>query len=85
MKYRNAAEILPERLLQELQIYAGGELLYIPKDGAKKEWGAASGSKAFYVERNQRIRERFKEGSTITELSEQYGLAYSTVKKIIYQ
>ena len=31
MKYKNAAEILPERLLKELQTYTEGELLYIPK------------------------------------------------------
>lgn len=38
MKYINAAEILPEKLLRELQTYADGELLYIPKASAKKEW-----------------------------------------------
>ena len=31
MKYINAAEVLPETLLKELQSYVDGELLYIPK------------------------------------------------------
>lgn len=31
MKYVNAAEILPDKLLKELQGYIDGELLYIPK------------------------------------------------------
>ena len=31
MKYRNAAEVLPERLLKEIQAYMEGEVLYIPK------------------------------------------------------
>ena len=53
MKYINAAEILPERLLRELQTYIDGELLYIPKSSTKKEWGAVSGSRAFYQERNR--------------------------------
>jgi septum formation topological specificity factor MinE len=30
MKYRNAAEILPENLLEEIQKYVKGDLLYIP-------------------------------------------------------
>lgn len=47
MKYINAAEILPENLLKELQAYADGELLYIPKISTKREWGAASGSRLF--------------------------------------
>ena len=32
MQYRNAATVLPLRLLREIQSYAGGELLYIPAD-----------------------------------------------------
>ena len=31
MKYRNATELLPALLLQELQQYAQGEILYVPK------------------------------------------------------
>lgn len=53
MKYINAAEILPERLLKELQTYIDGEVVYIPKSSMKKEWGAASGSRTFYQERNR--------------------------------
>lgn len=30
MKYVNAAEILPEHLLKELQTYIDGDVLYIP-------------------------------------------------------
>lgn len=85
MKYINAAEILPEKLLRELQTYADGELLYIPKASAKKEWGASSGSKLFYQERNQTLRKLFQEGCSVEMLAKQYGLAYSTVKNIIYQ
>ena len=48
MKYLNAAGILPEHLLKELQKYVDGEILYIPKASSKKEWGAVNGSRAFY-------------------------------------
>ncbi|MDE6387571.1 MAG: hypothetical protein K2L82_07175 [Lachnospiraceae bacterium] len=84
MKYINAAEILPERLLKELQTYIDGEVVYIPKSSTKKEWGADSGSRTFYRERNKEIRRLYKEGSSIDTLMKQYSLAYSTIKKIIY-
>lgn len=85
MKYINAAEILPENLLKELQAYADGELLYIPKVSEKREWGAASGSRLFYQVRNEEIRKLFQEGCSIKMLSEQYGLAHSTIKNIVYR
>ncbi len=84
MKYINAAEILPEQLLEELQTYIDGSVLYIPKVSTKKEWGTMSGARTFYQERNREIQKRFNEGYSIDILSEQYGLAYSTIKKIIY-
>lgn len=85
MKYRNAAEILPSGLLREIQCYVEGELLYIPRCESKQEWGAISGSKQFYLDRNGRIRELFDSGMTLGELAQQFGLSSSTIKKIIYQ
>lgn len=85
MKYTNAAEVLPSGLLREIQCYIEGELLYIPKSESKQEWGAVSGSKRFYSERNSRIRELFDGGMPIEKLAEKFGLSGSTIKKIIYQ
>ena len=84
MKYKNAAEILPEKLLRELQTYIDGDVLYIPKASGKKEWGTVSGSRAFYQERNKEIQRLYKDGYSLDVLSEQYNLAYSTIRKIIY-
>ena len=85
MKYKNAAEILPPALLQEIQYYIEGELLYIPKSESKLEWGEVSGSKKFYSERNSRIRGLFHDGVPIEELAKKFGLSGSTIKKIIYR
>lgn len=85
MKYINAAEILPEKLLKELQTYIEGEVLYIPKTSTKKQWGSISGSRLFYLERNKEIQRLYKEGHSIDVLAKRYGLAYSTIKKIIYR
>lgn len=84
MRYQNAAEILPERLLKELQTYVEGELLYVPRASTKKDWGADSGSRAFYRERNQEIKRLYAEGVSIEALEKHYRLAESTIKKIIY-
>ena len=85
MKYKNAAEILPPGLLQEVQFYIEGELLYRPRSDTKQEWGALSGSKKFYSERNNQIRELFHGGGSVEELAKKFGLSGSTIKKIIYQ
>ena len=84
MKYLNAAEILPEHLLKELQMYVDGEILYIPKTSSKKEWGAVNGSRIFYQKRNKEIQRLFQLGYSIDALADRYGLAYSTIKKIVY-
>ena len=84
MKYVNAAEILPERLLRELQSYIDGDVLYVPKYSSKKKWGTVSGSRIFYGERNREIQRLYREGCSMEALSEKYGLAHSTIRKIIY-
>lgn len=84
MKYKNAAEILPERLVRELQTYLDGELLYVPKASAKKEWGAESGTRTFYRERNEEIKKLYRDGASMDALAKRYRLADSTIKKIIY-
>lgn len=85
MKYRNAADILPEELLSEVRKYAAGELLYVPREEARSEWGAASGARAFYAARNQEIRHKYHEGKRIGELADEYGLSTDTIRRILYK
>ena len=86
MKYRNASEILPDDLLKELQKYAPGEILYIPSDKGRKKWGADTGARRFYEQRNEEIRHKyFNRKITIDALSEEYGLSDETVRKILYR
>ncbi len=49
MKYTNAADVLPEELLNEILNYVNGELLYIPVAGKKQKWGENSGSRDYYT------------------------------------
>jgi hypothetical protein len=85
MKYKKADEILPERLLKELQAYVSGELIYIPSlEGKRRGWGERTGSKEYLRRRNMEIRSRFRQGSTIDQLTEAFCLSYDSIKKIVY-
>ncbi len=84
MKYINAADVLPEKLLKELQTYVKGDLLYVPCDLVQKGWGEKSGSRSYYLKRNSEIKKKYREGNSISQISDLYGLAFDTVKKIIY-
>ena len=86
MKYINAAEVLPESLIKQIQEYISGDLLYIPQGtlSEKKKWGEKSGSRQYYAMRNSEIKSHYKQGKSIMELAEAYGLSFETVKKILY-
>lgn len=85
MKYVNAAEVLPEQLLIEIQKYITGQMIYIPNGNIQKSWGEKSGSRSFFEIRNKQIKEAYQGGKSIEELSETFGLAYETIRKIIYK
>jgi len=85
MKYRNASDILPDRLLKELQKYVSGEALYVPADRERKEWGSGSGARAYYRQRNEEIQLRFFRGAKPDELAEAYHLSAETIRKIVYK
>lgn len=84
MKYRNAREMLPEPLLQDIQQHVQGELLYIPK-AQRAAWGSGTGAKSFYATRNASIRKEFSHGATPTDLGGTFFLTEDAVKKIVYK
>ena len=86
MRYRNASDIFPDELLKEIQKYSAGEMIYIPEQSNnKKGWGEKSGARDYYVTRNAEIRSKYKEGKSIQELSEEYGLSHDTIRRILYK
>ena len=56
MKYENAKDILPASLLKEVQKYAEGKAIYIPKCEKTKGWGEASGYREKLNKRNALIQ-----------------------------
>ncbi|BBH24268.1 hypothetical protein Back11_56130 [Paenibacillus baekrokdamisoli] len=60
MKYVNADIIFPEELLNEIQKYIHGGMVYVPKpQGLRKKWGGNSGSRQYLNLRNNEIRQNF--------------------------
>lgn len=84
MKYRNAADVLPEELLAQVQKYAAGELLYVPTPEKQKNWGEKTGFREKLLRRNRVIRSLYQSGSTISELAEDFYLSVDSIKKIVY-
>ncbi len=84
MKYENAKDILPESLLKQVQLYAEGKVIYIPKRGNAKGWGEASGCREKLDRRNTLIRSRYASGRSVLEIAEEFYLSPETVKKLVY-
>ena len=84
MKYKNAADILPDKLLREIQKYASGEALYIPQAEKKSGWGEKSGAREYYEKRNAQICARYANGETVDALSTKYGLSPKSIRNILY-
>jgi len=85
MKYKNASDVLPDDLLKEVQKYAAGETLYFPKDKERKRWGEATGSRAFFQERNAKIRVKYLRKMSIEHLADEYNLSVETIRKIVFK
>ena len=83
-RYKNAADVLPDELLKQLQQYAAGDILYVPSPDKRQSWGS-SGTREHYEKRNAEIRRLYNHGSSVNALAEQFHLAPETIRKIIYK
>ena len=85
MKYKKASDVLPEDLIKEVQKYAAGETLYFPKDRARKNWGEITGARSFYQQRNEQIRQKYLNKTSIAHLADEYCLSVETIRKIVFK
>jgi Mor family transcriptional regulator len=82
----NARDVLPPDLLNEVQNYISGDLIYIPKQADNKAaWGQISGIREEVRHRNQYIFEQYKSGVTVDELMAEHCLSEASIKKIVYR
>ncbi|WP_141502956.1 CD3324 family protein [Paenibacillus luteus] len=86
MKYVSASDILPEKLLREIQNYIHGKTLYIPAPkGCRKKWGHESGQREYLLNRNSEILKLFRQGMNVEQLASSYCLSHDSIKKIVYK
>lgn len=86
MKYINAKEILPDKLIKELQEYVQAGYVYVPaKNEQHKSWGELSGYRKELSKRNSIIISEYRNGAPIEELADRYYLSIYAIRKIIYK
>lgn len=84
MSYQNLIDLLPKELLEQIQQYVDGKVIYIPKKQEnKKQWGENTNTKKFLAERYCRICEDYNNGMNIRQLAEKYFLAEKSIQRII--
>ncbi len=66
MSYKRADDILPENILEILQMYVSGEAIYVPKKKeCRKRWGSSTGVNETLRIRNEQILEQHRGGTSI--------------------
>ena len=82
MSYIKAEDILPKELLETIQQYVHGQLIYIPCK-EKQEWGSSTNSKVFFRERNERIFDSFNSGTSAKDLALLFSLSEKSIQRIL--
>jgi len=84
LNYKNGKDVLPPSLLQELQKYINGELIYIPKQQERRAaWGELSGSRKMIQRRNEDIYRHYLRGLTLADLEKKFHLSVESLRKIV--
>lgn len=85
MVYKNGKDILPIELLEEVQKYIQGEIIYIPKrKNERARWGEINGTMKLMKDRNSEIYSLYKKGFTIEDLIKLYNLSEDSIRRIVY-
>lgn len=84
MKYKNANDILPTELVEEIQKYVQGEFLYIPKKD-RQPYRAITEYKIELKKRNDRLYKMHLEGMCNEQLAKNFSLSESSIRRIIIE
>ena len=82
MSYIKAENVLPQELIETIQQYVDGKLIYIPCR-EKQEWGTTTSAKAFFRERNERIYDTYRSGMSLRELAGRFSLSEKSIQRIL--
>lgn len=83
MSYRRAEDVLPVEIIQMIQTYIDGEILYIPRKDRRREWGHRTTVRQELKERNRKIYYDYELGLTRTQLAGKYYLSVKSIQRII--
>lgn len=86
MRYLKAEDVLPAELLAQVQHYADGVYLYIPRRaGHRQSWGNCTRYREELRQRNESIRFLNREGLTTEELADRFHLSVKTIQRVLRQ
>lgn len=84
MRYVRAREVIPEKLLKQIQEYVDGEYLYIPrKEAEKRSWGEKNHAREELDRRNAEIYHASLQGLSMKELAARYFLSEKSIGRIV--
>lgn len=86
MDCQNSTNRLPRELIEQIQKYVDGKVIYIPKKQInKKHWGENTDTKQVLASRNCQICLDRQNGMTIKQLSDKYFLTEKSIQRILRQ
>ena len=86
MRYLKAEDVLPAQLLAQVQEYADGVYLYIPRRADHRQrWGNSTRYREELKKRNESIRHLRREGLNAEELAERFHLSVKTIQRVLRQ
>ena len=84
MRYLNAEDVLPAALLEQIQQYADGIYLYIPRRADHRQsWGSSTRYREELRQRNESIRHLHQEGLDPQALAERFHLSVKSIQRIL--
>ena len=85
MKYENADNVFPEKLLLEIRRFMPEGYVYISSQSSRKEWGSVSGTKKELEKRNSEIYKEYLAGKSVDSISKERYLSKSSIYRILKQ
>lgn len=85
VKYENADNIFPEKLLLEIRRFMPEGYVYISPQSSRKEWGSVSGQKKELEKRNSEIYKEYLAGKSVDAISKERYLSKSSIYRILKQ
>lgn len=83
MKYENADNIFPKKLMLEIRQFMPEGYVYISPQSERKKWGSISGQREELERRNSEIYEEYLAGKSIDMISKERYLSKSSIYRIL--